>query len=100
MHLRGYHLKASRLFELLHKPSAAFMAADSRCKVEEQGTAKVCHDLDGPNPNHERLVESLFIRRPGLRIPETWHISRRLLVPSDVPAICTSFAVSPCYPRL
>src|SRR5262245_27520357 len=30
MHFRGYHLKANRLFELFHKPSAAFMAADSR----------------------------------------------------------------------
>jgi hypothetical protein len=30
MHLRGYHLKANRLCEPLHKASAAFMAADSR----------------------------------------------------------------------
>ena len=46
MHLRGYHLKANRLFELLDKPSAAFMAADSRtisitAKISETSLIRV-----------------------------------------------------------
>jgi hypothetical protein len=58
VHLRGYHLKASRLFELLHKPSAAFMAADSRTILMDPRFRNIfdlgqCGTAEQPQPRRD-----------------------------------------------